>query len=620
MASRIEQYALLGDTQTAALVSDDGSLDWLCAPRFDSSACFAALLGTPEHGRWLLAPAGGGRATRRRYRDGTLVLESEFETHQGVVRVVDCMPIRDRDVDVVRVVEGVRGTVPMEMVLTIRFENGSVVPWVRKIEDATVAVAGPDALALRTPVETRGRELHTVAEFRVSEGDRIPFVLTWFASHREMPKRIEGLRALAETTAWWHRWSGRASYQGEHAALVQRAAITLKALTYAPTGGLIAAPTTSLPEWLGGVRNWDYRYCWLRDATFSLYALMSVGYVDEARAWRDWLLRALAGQPQQAQIMYGPAGERRLSEYEVDWLPGYEGSRPVRIGNAASEQFQLDIYGEVLDTLHLANRVGIPPDPSVWPLVLTIVDFLEEAWHRPDEGIWEVRGERQHFTHSKIMAWVAFDRAVKAVRELPMEGVDTARWEALRDEIHAQVCEQGYDPARNTFVQHYGSDALDASLLLIPLVGFLPATDPRVQGTIAAIERELVVDGFVRRYATEEGVDGLPGGEGAFLPCSFWLADNFALTGRIDDARSLFERLIGLCNDVGLISEEYDPERQRMLGNFPQAMTHVALVNTACNLAGHGGPARTRSGIAQPAEITSIAAASQRPSAAGTTT
>jgi GH15 family glucan-1,4-alpha-glucosidase len=620
VASLIEQYALLGDTQTAALVADDGSLDWLCAPRFDSAACFAALLGTPEHGRWLLAPRSGGRAAARRYRDGTLVLETDFETPEGAVRVVDCMPIRDRDVDVVRIVEGIRGTVPMRMQLTIRFEHGSVVPWVRKVGDATVAVAGPDALALRTPVETHGEDLHTVAEFDVAAGDRVPFVLTWFPSHREVPKQVDGLRALAETTAWWQRWSSRARYEGDHMALVQRSAITLKALTYAPTGGLVAAATTSLPEWLGGVRNWDYRYCWLRDATFSLYALMSVGYVDEARAWRDWLLRALAGQPQKAQIMYGPAGERRLTEYELDWLPGYEGSRPVRIGNAASEQFQLDIYGEVFDALHLANRVGIPPNPSLWPLVLELIDFLEDAWQRPDDGIWEVRGERQHFTHSKIMAWVAFDRAVKSVRELEMRDFDTRRWEALRDEIHAEVCEEGYDPDRNTFVQHYGSSALDASLLLIPLVGFLPPTDPRVRGTTAAIERELMVDGFVRRYATEEGVDGLPGGEGVFLPCSFWLADNLALTGRTAEARTLFERLAGLCNDVGLLSEEYDPERGRMLGNFPQAMTHVALVNTACNLAGHGGPARTRSGIAQAEEITSMAAASHRPNAPGTTT
>jgi GH15 family glucan-1,4-alpha-glucosidase len=620
VASLIEQYALLGDTQTAALVADDGSVDWLCAPRFDSSACFAALLGTPDHGRWLLAPTHGGRASARRYREGTLVLETDFETADGLVRIVDFMPIRDRDVDVVRVVEGIRGTVPMRMELTIRFENGSVVPWVRKVGDATVAVAGPDALALRTPVATHGEDLRTVAEFDVAEGQRIPFVLTWFPSHRDTPKSVDGLRALAETTAWWQRWSSRTSYEGEHAHLVQRSAITLKALTYAPTGGLIAAPTTSLPESLGGVRNWDYRYCWLRDATFSLFALMSLGYVDEARAWRDWLLRALAGQPQKAQILYGPAGERRLPEYEVDWLPGYEGSRPVRIGNAASEQFQLDIYGEVLDTLHLSNRAGIPPHPSVWPLVLTIVDFLEEAWRRPDEGIWEVRGEPQHFTHSKVMAWVAFDRAVKSVRLLRLEGVDTTRWEALGAEIHAQVCTEGFDPTRNAFVQHYGSDALDASLLLVPLVGFLPPGDPRVRGTIAAIERELLVDGFVRRYATEDGVDGLPGDEGAFLPCSFWLADNLALTGRMDEARALFERLVDLCNDVGLISEEYDPGRRRLLGNFPQAMTHVALVNTACNLAGHAGPARARSGLAQPAEITSTHAASHRPSAPGTST
>ncbi|MEX2254526.1 MAG: glycoside hydrolase family 15 protein [Acidimicrobiia bacterium] len=620
MPSLIEQYALLGDTQTAALVADDGSLDWLCAPRFDSPACFAALLGAPEHGRWLLAPAAGGRATRRRYREDTLVLETEFETPDGTVRITDCMPIRDRNVDIVRIVEGVSGRVPMRMELVIRFDTGGVIPWVRKVGDALVAVAGPNALALRTPVETRGLHMHTVAEFEVAAGDRVPFELTWFPSHHDIPKALDCERAVAETIAWWQRWSERASYRGERAELVQRSAITLKALTYAPTGGLVAAATTSLPEWIGGVRNWDYRYCWLRDATFSLYALMSLGYVDEAKGWRDWLLRALAGQPEKAQIMYGAAGERRIVEYEVDALPGYEGSRPVRIGNAACEQFQLDIYGELMDALHLTRRVGIPPDPSIWPLSLTILDFLEEAWREADEGIWEVRGPRQHFTHSKVMAWVAFDRAVKTVNELGMEGVDTTPWEWLRDEIHAQVCAQGFDADRNTFVQHYGSTSLDASLLMIPLVGFLPPDDPRVRGTVDAIQRELVVDGFVRRYSTSSGIDGLPPGEGAFLPCSFWLADNLALMGRKDEAQALFDRLVGLVNDVGLISEEYDPVAGRMLGNFPQAMTHVALVNTACNLAGHGGPARTRSGMSQPTEIASTAAASQRPSEPGTTT
>jgi GH15 family glucan-1,4-alpha-glucosidase len=618
--SRIEQYALIGDTQTGALVADDGSIDWLCTPRFDSPACFAALLGTPEHGRWLLAPAAGGRATRRRYRDGTLVLETEFETPDGTVQVVDCMPIRDRDVDVLRLVRGISGRVPMRMDLVIRFENGSVVPWVRRVGDALVAVAGPDALSLRTDVETRGQHFRTIAEFEVVEGDEVPFVLTWYPSHHDLPRAIDAHQAVARTTDWWQSWSARSKCSGDWPELVQRSAITLKALTYAPTGGLIAAPTTSLPERIGGVRNWDYRFCWLRDATFSLYALMSLGYVQEAKAWRDWLLRALAGQPEKAQIMYGAAGERSIPEREIGWLPGYEGSAPVRVGNAASGQFQLDVYGEVFDALHLTRRVGIPPEPAMWPLVATILDFLEEAWREPDEGIWEVRGPRRHFTHSKVMAWVAFDRAVKAVIEMGLTDVDPTPWEWLRDEIHAQVCAQGFDTERNSFTQHYGSPALDASLLMIPLVGFLPPDDPRVAGTVAAIQRELLVDGFVQRYQTDPGVDGLPPGEGAFLPCSFWLADNLALMGRNEEAREQFDRLIELVNDVGLVSEEYDPVGGRLLGNFPQAMTHVALVNSACNLSGLGGPARTRSGLDQPSPASATSEASQAPADAGTRT
>jgi GH15 family glucan-1,4-alpha-glucosidase len=511
------------------------------------------------------------------------------------------------------------------MDLVIRFDNGYVVPWVRRAGDAVVAVAGPNALALHSSVETRGQHLHTVAEFGVAKGDEVEFVLTWFPSHHELPRVIDAKKAVAQTTAWWQRWSAKSGYSGPRAELVQRSAVTIKALTYAPTGGLIAAATTSLPEWIGSVRNWDYRYCWLRDATFSLYALMSLGYLEEAKAWRDWLLRALAGQPEKAQIMYGPAGERRLTEYELDWLPGYEGSAPVRTGNAASDQFQLDVYGEVMDALHLTRRVGIPPDPSVWPLVLTILDFLEEGWREPDEGIWEIRGPRQHFTHSKVMAWVAFDRAVKSVNELHLDDFDTKPWEWLRDEIHAQVCAQGYDEDRKSFVQHYGATGLDASLLMIPLVGFLPPDDPRVAGTVDAIQRELVVDGFVQRYQTEGGVDGLPPGEGAFLPCSFWLADNLALMGRHDEAQAIFDRLAGLVNDVGLISEEYDPKGDRLLGNFPQAMTHVALINTACNLSGMGGPARSRSGMVQasPADAsgtTKTSDASQTPSDVGTST
>jgi GH15 family glucan-1,4-alpha-glucosidase len=623
--SLIEQYALLGDTQTAALVADDGSVDWMCAPRFDSPAFFAALLGTPEHGRWLIAPAAGGRATRRRYREGTLVLETEFETTDGTVQIVDCMPIRDRNVDLVRIVKGVSGTVPMRMDLVFRFDDGSVVPWVRRVDDALVAVAGPNAVALHTPVETRGQHLHTVAEFDISKGDEVPFVLTWFSSHHDVPRGADPKKAVAQTTAWWEEWSARSQYAGIVPDLVQRSAITIKALTYAPTGGLIAAATTSLPEWIGSVRNWDYRYCWLRDATFSLYALMSLGYLTEAKEWRDWLLRALAGQPEKAQIMYGAAGERRLTECELDWLPGYEGSAPVRTGNAASGQFQLDVYGEVFDALHLTRRVGIPPDPSVWPLAVTLLDFLEEAWRMPDDGIWEVRGPRQHFTHSKVMAWVAFDRAVKAVTELGLEDTDPTPWKWLCEEIHAQVCAQGYDADRNSFTQHYGTTALDASLLMIPLVGFLPPDDPRVAGTVEAIQQDLVVDGFVQRYQTEGGVDGLPPGEGAFLPCSFWLADNLALMGRLDEAQPIFDRLASLVNDVGLISEEYDPKAQRLLGNFPQAMTHVALINTACNLSGVSGPARTRSGMVQPspataAGTTATSEASQAPSDPGAST
>ena len=598
MPSRIEQYALIGDTCTAALVADDGSIDWLCVPRFDSDACFAALLGDESHGRWLIAPAAGGRAARRRYRDGTLVLETEFDTPEGTVRVVDAMPVRDRNVDLVRVVEGVRGHVPMRAEIIMRFGYGTVLPWLRRAEGSIVAIAGPDALAIRTPVDLRGEGFRHVAEFTVNAGDRIPFQMAWFPSNERPPEFRDPFRMLTQTTQWWRRWSAHLKYHGEWEPLVRRSVITLKALTYDPTGGLVAAPTTSLPEWIGGVRNWDYRYCWLRDATFSLYALMSTGFESEARAWRDWLLRTVAGSPAQLQIMYGPAGERRLAEYEIDWLPGYEGSRPARIGNAAHQQFQLDVFGEVLDALHQTRRVGIPAQHEAWHLELALLEFLEGAWHEPDEGIWEERGGRRHFTHSKVMAWVAFDRAVKAIEQYGLHG-DAARWKAHRDEVHAEVCAKGYDSDRNTFVQSYGSRALDASLLMIPLVGFLPPSDPRVHRTLSAIQEELVVDGFVRRYHTHGGVDGLPPGEGAFLPCSFWLADNLALTGQVDQARELFASLTALTNDVGLISEEYDPTTKRLLGNFPQAMTHVSLINSACNLAGVVGPAHHRAGVSE---------------------
>jgi GH15 family glucan-1,4-alpha-glucosidase len=588
MTSRIEQYALIGDTQTAALVADDGSIDWLCVPRFDSGACFAALLGDERNGHWGLAPAAGGRATRRAYRHDTLVLETEFATPDGAVRIVDCMPVRDRSVDLVRVVEGVRGRVPMTMELIVRFDYGSVVPWVRAIDGAVQMLAGPHGLRLTSPVPVVGADLRHRAEFVVNEGDQLPFVLTWFPSYEEPPPRIDGLGAVARTTKFWKRWSKGSSYTGEWRDQVQRSVITLKALTYAPTGGIVAAPTTSLPEWPGGVRNWDYRYCWLRDATFTLYSLMLAGYADEAVAFRDWLLRAVAGDPAHLQIMYGPAGERRLDEYVVDWLPGYEASAPVRVGNAASRQYQLDVYGEVLDSLHQSRHMGVAEDPNVWELQLAILEFLEGGWEEPDEGIWEVRGGRRDFTHSKVMAWVAFDRAVKGVEEFGLEGpVD--RWRQCRDDVHREVCEKGFDADRNAFTQYYGSSELDASTLMIPLVGFLPPSDPRVVGTVEAIERELVLDGFVLRYQSETNVDGLPPGEGAFLPCSFWLADTLCLIGRHDDARALFERLIALTNDVGLISEEYEPTSARMLGNFPQAFTHVSLVNTAANLSGIGG-------------------------------
>jgi GH15 family glucan-1,4-alpha-glucosidase len=596
LASRIEQYALIGDTQTAALVGQDGSIDWFCAPRFDSGACFAALLGTEEHGQWRIAPVGEFRTTRR-YRKGTLVLETDVETDTGAARITDCMPVRDDHVDVVRVVEGIRGRVRMRLEIRIRFDYGSIVPWVEQRAGRLHAVGGPDALVLHSPFRLEPSGLSHAIEFDVEAGEVVPFTLQWFPSHHRMPPVDDPARAVTETTAWWQAWSARSTYSGNWPELVNRSAITLKALTYAPTGGIVAAATTSLPEWIGSVRNWDYRYCWLRDATFSLYALITLGYLDEARDWRDWLVRAVAGSPDQLQIMYGAAGERRLTELQVDWLPGYEGSAPVRIGNAASTQFQLDVYGEVFDAIHAAQKSGLELDPHIHPIQKAMLDFLQEGWLRPDEGIWEVRGPRRQFTHSNVMAWVAFDRAVKAVQRMHLR-YDTSRLEELRDQVKADVLEQGYDAERNTFVQSYGSTALDASLLLLPLVGFIAPDDPKMIGTVEAIQRELMEDGFVVRYKTEDGVDGLPPGEGVFLPCSFWLADNLALMGRTDEARELFERLIALCNDVGLIAEEYDPVSGRLLGNFPQAMTHVALINTACNLSGTVGPARSRAGVA----------------------
>ena len=589
--SLIEDYAVVGDTLTAALVGRDGSIDWLCLPRFDSGACFAKLLGTAEHGRWLLRPAGEVRETRRRYLPGTLVLETEHDTAEGTVRVRDFMPVRQEHADVVRIVEGVRGTVPMRMELVVRFDYGRTVPWVRRLAGGVLSmVAGPDVLYLETPVATHGENLHTVADFTVAAGERVPFTLVWDFSHHPRPTPPDPFESLAETVAYWERWSGRCGYDGTYADAVQRSLVTLKALTYAPTGGIVAAATTSLPERIGGVRNWDYRYCWLRDATFTLQSLMVAGYTEEAAAWRAWLLRAVAGDVAELQTMYGPAGERRLPEWEVPWLPGYEGSRPVRVGNAAVDQFQLDVYGEVMDALHQARRAGIEHAEASWAFQRELLRYLATAWREPDEGIWEVRGPRRHFTHSKVMAWVAFDRAVKAVETFGREG-PAGDWRRTRDEIHDDVCERAYDAGRGTFVQSYGATEVDAALLLIPLVGFLPADDPRVQGTVAAIQQDLCEDGLVHRYRTAKTEDGLPPGEGAFLACSFWLVDNLVLAGRTTEATAMFERLLALRNDVGLLGEEYDVKAGQQLGNFPQAFSHVALVNSAYLLS-NGAPPR----------------------------
>jgi GH15 family glucan-1,4-alpha-glucosidase len=592
MPARIEDYALIGDCHTAALVSREGSIDWLCVPRFDSGACFAGLLGTPEHGRWLLAPAGELRSVRRRYRPGTLVLETEYTTAEGAVTVIDCMRPRTDVPDLIRMVVGARGRVPMRTELIFRFDYGAIVPWVRRMDRGLRAVAGPDTLYLWTDAPLRGENLTTVAEFTVSEGQQVPFELVWCQSHEPIPAPRDAEAGLGETTSWWEAWADRCTYDGPWRDAVVRSLVTLKALTYAPTGGIVAAPTTSLPEQPGGVRNWDYRFCWLRDATFTLYALMMGGYTEEAQAWREWLLRAVAGNPAQIQIMYGLAGERRLTEIEIPWLPGYEGAAPVRTGNAAYRQLQLDIFGEVMDALFVARREGLPPNDDAWRVERELVAYLERIWGEPDEGIWEVRGPRRHFTHSKVMAWVALDRAIKGVERFGLGGpVD--RWRALRAAIHDEVCEKGYDPARNTFVQSYGGKELDASLLMLPLVGFLSPQDPRIRGTVEAIERELLRDGFVIRYPTHPRVDGLPPGEGVFLACTFWLADNLILLGRQADAQRLFERLLDLRNDLGLLSEQYEPASRRFLGNFPQAFSHVSLINTACNLA-RQGPAGAR--------------------------
>ena len=597
MAERIEDYALLGDLQTAALVGRTGSVDWLTFPRFDSSSCFSALLGSREHGRWSIAPFAGGPATDRRYRPDTLILESEWEVDGGRVRVIDFMPPRETTPDIVRIVEGLEGSVRMRTELIVRFDYGSVIPWMRRLDaDSLLALGGPDGLLLRSPIELEPEDKTHVADFTVRAGDRVPFVLTWFPSHEDLPKPVDAEQALADTESYWHEWLENCKYGGGYREAVHTSLIVLKALTYRPTGGIVAAPTTSLPERVGGGRNWDYRYCWLRDATFTLYALMNAGFVEEAAAWRDWLLRAVGGDPANAQIMYGIGGQRRIPEYELDWLPGYAGSKPVRVGNAAAEQFQLDVYGEVMDALHQARLREIGPDQHAWSLQQILLEFLEGAWDQPDEGIWEVRGGRRHFTHSKVLAWVAFDRGVQTVERLGMEGpVD--RWRQLCAEIHEEVCREGFNVELNSFTQSYGSSELDASTLLIPLLGFLPPEDPRVIGTIDAVQRDLMRDGFVERYKTQEqnAVDGLVGREGVFLPCSFWLVDALLMLERDDEARKLFERLLAVSNDLGLLAEEYDPSAKRQLGNFPQAFTHVGLVNSAYNLSHHDSPHKQRS-------------------------
>jgi GH15 family glucan-1,4-alpha-glucosidase len=587
MVGRIEDYGLIGDLQTAALVGRDGSIDWLCLPRFDSPACFAALLDDDRAGRWLLAPSDGGPCTRRRYRGDSLVLETEWETPDGAVRVVDLMPPRGEAPDIVRIVEGMSGRVRMRSELLLRFDYGRVRPWVRSVDGEWGAIAGPDAVWLTTPVPVDHSEGVLAASFEVSAGDRVPFVLTSAASYGPRPRKVDADNSLEQTTQFWADWMDHCRYDGRWSEAVRRSVITLKALTYAPTGGILAAATTSLPEDLGGSRNWDYRFCWLRDATFTLQALLGTGYVREARAWRDWLLRAVAGDPADLRIMYALDGSRRIPEYELGWLSGYEGSLPVRAGNAAAEQFQLDVWGEVLDGLHLGRVAGLSGTADAWRLQRALLDFLEGAWDRPDNSLWEVRGPQRPFVHSKVMAWAGVDRAVQAVERFGLDGpVD--RWRQLRQEIHDDVCTKGYDTDRNTFTQFYGSRGLDAALLLIPRVGFLPWRDPRVCGTVDAVARELDQDGFLLRYRPDAdgGVDGLPGHEGAFLACTFWLADALAGLRRTDEAERLFERLLGLRNDLGLLSEEYDVRAQRQVGNTPQAFSHVGLVNTARHLSG----------------------------------
>lgn len=590
MHPRIEDYALIGDEQTAALVGMDGSVDWLCLPRFDSAACFARMLGDEDNGHWRIAPKGADRCTRRAYRPDTLVLDTEWETDEGTIRVTDLMPQRHRAPDVVRIVEGVSGKVTVHSRLRLRFDYGAVVPWMRRSDGHHVAVAGPDSVWLRSEPEVRtwGEDFSTLSEFTVEAGQKVAFVLTWHPSHEPRPPLVDPYQSLHTSVADWRRWVARCRYDGPYRDAVVRSLITLKALTYRPTGGIVAAATTSLPEEMGGVRNWDYRYCWLRDSSLTLGALIAAGYHKEAEAWRDWLLRAVAGDPADLQIMYGVAGERRLPEFELPHLSGFAGSAPVRIGNGAVNQLQLDVYGEVLDSLWLARRAGLSPKPHMWSLQAVLLERLRAQWQQPDEGLWEVRGGRRHFVHSKVMVWVAADRAVRTLEEYADLPGDLEGWRELRDAVHRDVCEKGYDLERNTFTQYYGSQELDAALLLIPRFGFLPPDDPRVVGTVDAVREALGHDGFVRRYdtAADTPVDGLPGDEGAFLACSFWLVDALQMTGRRKEARVLFERLVGLANDVGLLAEEYDPVAGRQLGNFPQAFSHIGLVNTALTLFG----------------------------------
>ena len=582
---------MIGDCHTAALVSKQGSIDWLCLPHFDSPACFAALLGTSENGHWSISPAEPIRAIRRRYRDGSLILETEFETESGSATLVDCMILREDMPELLRVVVGTRGQIRMNLELVIRFDYGSVVPWVRRTDSGISAIAGPDMISLRSDVELHGENLKTLSEFTVTEGQKISFDLTWYPSHMSEPPAVNIDTAIQKTEKWWKEWSDRCKYQGRWRDAVLRSLITLKGLTFLPTGGIVAAPTTSLPELIGGVRNWDYRFCWVRDATLTLQSLIQAGYLDEARDWREWLLRAVAGSPSELNILYGLRGERRLTELELPWLQGYEKSAPVRTGNAAYQQFQLDIFGEVSNTLFQAREAGLgPPQHARSEMVLAMLQFLETGWERPDEGIWEMRGPRRHFVHSKMMAWVAIDRMTRSAEKGRLT-IDLPRWKKLRDAIHEQVCRQGFDASLNSFVQYYGSKHLDASILMMPLVGFLEANDPRVKGTVNAIETHLMRNGLVGRYTQDPAVDGLPHGEGTFLACSFWLADNYELQGRHQEAVRMFEHLLEIRNDVGLLAEEYDPVGKRQLGNFPQAFSHVGLVNTAFNLtSGSGQP------------------------------